>query len=72
MANVVKEGDRFGQGSLMVWGGISIGGCADLVVVRGNLTAVGNIKQILLNMCWLLHTVLALNSYSCTTMSGLK
>ena len=48
MPNVVQEGDRFGQGSVMVWGGISIDGHTDLVIVRGNLTAAGYIEQILL------------------------
>ena len=32
----------------MVWGGISIDGLMDLVVVRGNLTAAGYIEQIVL------------------------
>jgi Transposase. len=45
MPNVVQEDDRFGQGSMMVWGGISIDGRMDLVVVHGNLTAVGYIKH---------------------------
>ena len=40
MSNVVKEG--FGQGSMMVWDGISIDGSMNLVVVRDN--AVGYIK----------------------------
>jgi hypothetical protein len=44
----VQEGDRFGQGSVMVWGGISIDGRTDLVVVRVNLTTTGYIEQILL------------------------
>jgi hypothetical protein len=48
MPNVVQEGDQFGQGSVMVWGGISIGGYTDLVIVHGNLTAIGYIEQILL------------------------
>ena len=48
MPNVVQEGDRFGQGSVMVWGGISIDGHTDLVIVRGNLTAAGYIEQTLL------------------------
>jgi hypothetical protein len=62
MPNVVQEGNRFGQGSMMVGGGISIDGCTDIVVVRVNLTTVGYIEQILL------QHVLVLNSYSCTTM----
>ena len=49
MPNVVQEGDRFGQGSVMVWGGISIDGCTAFVVIHGNLTAEGYIEQILLH-----------------------
>ena len=48
MPNIVQEGDQFGQGSVMVWGGISIDGRRDLVIVRGNLIAAGYIEQILL------------------------
>jgi hypothetical protein len=48
MPNVVQEGHRFGQGSVMVWGGISIDGRTDLVVVCGNLTAAVYFEQILL------------------------
>jgi hypothetical protein len=48
MRNVVQEGNRFGQGSVLVWGGISIEGRTDLVVVRDNLTPAGYIEQILL------------------------
>jgi hypothetical protein len=33
MPNVVQESDRFGQGSVMVWSGIIIDGCMDLVIV---------------------------------------
>jgi hypothetical protein len=47
MPNIVQEDDRFRQGSGMVWGGISIDGCTDLVT-RSNLTAMGYIEQILL------------------------
>ena len=43
----VQEGNRFRQGSVMVWDGISIDGRKDLVI-RGNLTTVGYIEQILL------------------------
>ena len=39
MPNVVQEGDRFGQGYVIVWGGIYIDGRTDLVVVPRNLTA---------------------------------
>ena len=42
MPNVVQEGDRFGQGSVMVWGGRTE------LVVSGNLTASGYIEHILL------------------------
>ena len=48
MPNVVQEGDRFRQGSVMVWGGIIIDGRWDLVVVRGNLAAAWYIERILL------------------------
>ena len=48
MPNVVQEGDRFGQGSVMVQSGISIDGRMDLVIVRDNLTAAKYIEQILL------------------------
>jgi hypothetical protein len=48
MPNNVQEGERFGQDSVMVWGGISIDGHTDLVFVCGNLTAAGYIEQILL------------------------
>jgi hypothetical protein len=48
MPNVLQEGDQFIQGSVMVWGGISIDGYTDLVIVRGNLTTAGYIEQILL------------------------
>ena len=34
----VSEHDRFGGGSVMIWAGISIGGCTDLHVINGNLT----------------------------------
>jgi hypothetical protein len=45
--NVVQEGEKFEQGSVMVWGGISIDGRMDLVV-RDNLTAARYIELILL------------------------
>lgn len=37
----IRERDRFGGGSVMVWGGIMGDRKTDLVVVRGNLTAQG-------------------------------
>lgn len=37
----IAERDRFGGGSVMVWGGISRSGATQLVTVNGNLTAVG-------------------------------
>ena len=43
----VQETDRFGGGSLMVWGGISHTGCTDLKVVAGNLNAVRYRDEIL-------------------------
>ena len=36
----VAEHDRFGGGSVMVWGGISITGKTDLHVIAGNLTGI--------------------------------
>ena len=39
--------DRFRRGSVMVWGGIKHQGIVDLVVIRGNLNAQGNINDIL-------------------------
>jgi hypothetical protein len=48
MPNVVQEDDQFGQGSVMVWGDISIDGHMDLAVFCSNLTAAGYIEQILL------------------------
>ena len=48
MPNVVQEGDRLGQGPVMMWSGISLDGRTDLVVVHGNLTAAGYIEQMLL------------------------
>lgn len=43
----VVERDRFGGGSVMVWGGISHGVKSPLVVVQGNLTAVRYRDEIL-------------------------
>ena len=48
MPTVVQESYRFGQGSVMVWSGISIDGHTDLVVIHGNLTTVRYIEQTLL------------------------
>ena len=39
MPNVVQEDGRFGQGSVMVWGGVSTDDHSDFVDVSGNLTA---------------------------------
>ena len=39
--NCVAEVDRFGGGSVMMWGAISYTGRSELVLVQGNLTAVG-------------------------------
>jgi hypothetical protein len=71
MPNVVQESDRIRQVSVMVWGGISVDSCMNIFVVRDNLTAVGTSIQYCYSMCWLLHMVLALNLYSCTTIPGL-
>jgi hypothetical protein len=46
MSNFAQESDQFGQGSVMMWSGISIDGRTDLVV-RGNLTAAGYIEHVL-------------------------
>ena len=43
----VFERDRYGGGSVMVWGGISYGVKSPLIVVPGNLTAVGYRDEIL-------------------------
>jgi Transposase. len=61
--NVVQEGDRFGQCSVLLWGDISIDGRTDLVFVHFNLTAAGTSSRYCYNMCWMLHTVLDLNSH---------
>ena len=49
MPHIIQEVDRFGQGYMMVWGGISIEGRTDLAVVHGNLTAAVYIERILLH-----------------------
>ena len=51
MPNVIQEVDRFGQGSMMVWGGMSMEGRTNLSVFRGNLTAAEYIEQILFTPC---------------------
>ena len=43
----VFERDRYGGGSVMVWGGISHGVKSPLIVVPGNLTAVRYRDEIL-------------------------
>ena len=45
--NCLIERDRFGGGSVMVWGGIMGRRKTNLIVVRGNLNAQGYINQIL-------------------------
>ena len=45
--NCVRQVDRYGGGSVMVWGAMSYNGRSDLVVVQGNLTANRYIDQIL-------------------------
>ena len=47
MPNVFQEGDQFGQGSVMVQGGISIDDRMDLLV-HGNLTDAGYVEQLLI------------------------
>ena len=49
MPSVVQYSNRFGQGSVMVWGVINIDGRTDLVVVPRNLTAAEYIEYY--NMC---------------------
>uniref|UniRef100_A0A8C7T9Q2 Transposase Tc1-like domain-containing protein n=1 Tax=Oncorhynchus mykiss TaxID=8022 RepID=A0A8C7T9Q2_ONCMY len=44
----ILQHDRFGGGSVMVWGGISLGGCTALhVLARGSLTAIRYRDEIL-------------------------
>ena len=62
MQNVVQEGDRFAQGSLMVRRGISIDSPTDLVVVHGNFTAARYFEQIMLQHVLVSAYGLALNS----------
>ena len=45
--NCLVERDRFGGGSVMVWGGIMGRRKTNLIVVQGNLSAQGYINQIL-------------------------
>ena len=45
--NCLNERDRFGGGSVMVWGGIIGRRKTNLIVVQGNLNAQGYINQIL-------------------------
>ena len=45
--NYLIERDRFGGGSVMVWGGTMGRGKTNLIVVQGNLNAQGYINQIL-------------------------
>ena len=49
MPHVIQQVDRFVQGSVMVWAGISIEGHMNLAIVRGDLTAAEYIEQILLH-----------------------
>ena len=43
----VVERDRFGGGSVMVWGGIAHGVKSQLIIVAGNMTAVRYMDEIL-------------------------
>ena len=45
--NCVRQVDRYGGGSVMVWGAMSYNDRSELVVVQGNLTANRYINQIL-------------------------
>ncbi|KAI3361186.1 hypothetical protein L3Q82_013382 [Scortum barcoo] len=48
----ILQHDRFGSGSLMVWGGISLGGRSSLhVLARGSLTAIRYRDEILRSPC---------------------
>jgi len=42
----VQQGDRYGGGSVMVWGGIHNNGRTELVIVRGTLNAFKFCEQI--------------------------
>ena len=48
LPNVVLEVERFGEGSMLVWGGISIDNPTDLIVPPGNLTADVYIRDIII------------------------
>ena len=37
--NCILESNRFGGGSVMVWGAINAGFCSDLIILNGTLTA---------------------------------
>ena len=45
--NCVRQVDRFGGGSVMVWGAMSYNHRSDLVIIRGNLTAQRYINDVL-------------------------
>lgn len=46
-AATVQEVEKFGRGSVMVWGGISLDERTDLVVIPGRLYAAGYVNMIL-------------------------
>ena len=43
----IAEHDRYGGGSLMVWGGISVRSCTELLVLNGTLTGQRYINEVL-------------------------
>ena len=46
---VIQEVERFGRGSVLVWGGISIDNQTDLIILPGNITADMYIRDIIMN-----------------------
>ena len=51
--SLVDERDRFGGGSVIVWGGIAHGLKSKLIVVEGNMTAVRYRDEVLRPVVWL-------------------
>ena len=44
---IIVEHDRYGGGSLTVWGGISVHSCTELLVLNGTLTGQRYINEVL-------------------------
>uniref|UniRef100_A0AAZ3P3E4 Insertion element IS150 protein InsJ-like helix-turn-helix domain-containing protein n=1 Tax=Oncorhynchus tshawytscha TaxID=74940 RepID=A0AAZ3P3E4_ONCTS len=66
----ILQHDRFAGGSVMVWGGISLGGCTALhVLARGSLTAIRYRDEILRHpcetICWCGWPWVPLNARQC-------